>query len=155
MLLTFLSTVAGLLAPFLSDLPAIIRSGQENKYKLEMAKLNLRAQQAGLDFEREKAITEAETRQLEAIYTHDSGFKVPMWVDAFRALVRPLITIVFFGLFIAIEVTLLYAAIQHGVPIDIAFGALWTPEVSSIFGTILGFWFGNRALSRAKASKSA
>ena len=67
--------------------------------------------------------------------------------------VRPIITYCFFGLFCAIEVTLLMQALEEGNNIAESLNILWDDDTKAIFAGIISFWFGSRAIDKSRQIK--
>ena len=63
---------------------------------------------------------------------------------------RPVITYLFFGLFVLIEITLLREAIKTGMDVSSAIQILWDEDTKAIFAAIVSFWFGSRAIDKAR-----
>ena len=69
-----------------------------------------------------------------------------------QASVRPVITYLFMFTFLAVEGGIIYSLMTtQGADWVTALQAAWTDEVMAIFSAILSFWFGNRAMSKARA----
>ena len=65
---------------------------------------------------------------------------------------RPVITYLFFALFAAVKGTLIYALIANqNVEWTVAIQTAWDDDTAAIFSAIMAFWFGNRAMSKARA----
>ena len=72
------------------------------------------------------------------------------WTSALQKSVRPIITYAFFGLFSVIEVTLLMSALENGTDFREAIQLLWDEDTKAIFAAIISFWFGSRAVEKAR-----
>lgn len=78
------------------------------------------------------------------------------WVDALSGSVRPMITYAFFTLYVLVKCAqfsiLLSPALpwQNNLSVAQALVSLWTEEDIAIFSAIMAFWFGSRALMKAK-----
>ena len=76
-------------------------------------------------------------------------------VNGLRGSVRPVITYLFFALFAGVKVTLIYALIANqNVEWTVAIQTAWDQDTAAIFSAIMAFWFGNRAMSKARASRN-
>ena len=71
-------------------------------------------------------------------------------ISGLQKSVRPVITYAFFGLFATIEITLLMNALEMGTPFNEAIQLLWDDETKAIFAAIISFWFGSRAIEKAR-----
>lgn len=62
--------------------------------------------------------------------------------------IRPIITYVMFGAFIAFKFMTYHDAVSRNAdPLQIL-PVVWNPETMTILSTIVSFWFGNRAMER-------
>ena len=70
------------------------------------------------------------------------------WVAALSALVRPMVTYVLFGMYVAFKISLIVYAMQSGGSwIDIA-KTHWTPDDFAMLNMILTFWFLGRSIEK-------
>ena len=69
-------------------------------------------------------------------------------MNALRGSVLPVITYLFFLLFAGIKRSIVYAMIAHQ---NIDLMNVWDDETTAIFSGMMAFWFGNRAMSKARA----
>ena len=72
------------------------------------------------------------------------------FVSAIQKLVRPLITYAFFGLFAAVEISILVKVMESGAEFSDAIQYLWDDETQVMFATVMTFWFGNRVFEKLK-----
>ena len=73
------------------------------------------------------------------------------WVDALAGTVRPVITYAFFALFAAVKGSALYVLIAvEGMLLAQALPQIWDPETQALFAAVMSFWFGQRALAKAR-----
>ena len=94
----------------------------------------------------------ADIVEAQAIYAHDANLDSGKFVNALRGSVRPVITYAFFILFCTIKGVTLYAMVTtSGMDLSAGMLAIWDPETRAIFSAIVAFWFGNRAMSKARA----
>ena len=97
------------------------------------------AQEMGLH-EEQKALLEHDTA-----ISRGEGF-----MSALQKSVRPVITYAFFILFTTIEITLLREAVNDGMSLTQALNILWDDDTKAIFAAIISFWFGSRAIEKAR-----
>ena len=72
------------------------------------------------------------------------------FISGLQKSVRPVITYAFFGLFATIEITLLLEALEKGTDFSEAITLLWDDETKAIFAAVISFWFGSRAIEKAR-----
>jgi hypothetical protein len=95
---------------------------------------------------------QADIVESQSIYSHDSNLDSGKFVNALRGSVRPIITYAFFILFATVKGVTLYTMVsQEGVDLAAGLVAVWDSETQAIFSAIIAFWFGNRAMSKARA----
>ena len=90
---------------------------------------------------------QAEIKETEGLYKHDS-MDAGGFINALRGSVRPVITYVFFGLFVAIKVTALISLMDAGNDLGRSLSLIWDDATSGLFAAIISFWFGGRAVSK-------
>lgn len=126
-----------------------------NAQQLAMAQLQLEATKAGKALEIDLANSQADIRQAEHIYGFASGASGYKFVDALAVFVRPYVTIVFFHLWIFLEVCLVIYGINSGYDLGQLVKLVWSDETAGIFGAIMGFWFGDRMMMRGQQRVAA
>lgn len=70
------------------------------------------------------------------------------WVSALSALVRPGITYVLFGLYVAVKLTAIIYAINSGAEWHDVLRINWTNEDFAMLNMILTFWFLGRSIEK-------
>jgi len=137
-----------------SVVPAItdhFKTKANNKFELEkMGKMaELRA--AGFDQEFRMYETKADDNEHDRLVQHDISINQGTgFIAGLQKSVRPIITYCFFGLFCAIEVTLLMQALEEGRSISDSLNILWDDDTKAIFAAIISFWFGSRAIDKSR-----
>lgn len=146
------SIVGGLfrLAP---ELFRLFDKVNERKHELNMFKLQTDLEKQRGEFKVEERYVDFSVEQVKAIgeaykeqaATAASSYK---WVSALSALVRPVITYVIFGLYVAFKVTMMIYAYTLGVPWDAVMTNAWTVEDFGMLNMILTFWFLGRTIEK-------
>ena len=146
------SILGGLVGLGGSVVPAILdykNKQKERSHVEEMRKIEMDALKLGHAFQLEQTEIGAAQTETAAVYAHDQSLSEGggPFIRSMRASVRPIITYVFFILYIAVKICAIYTAwwIQS-VPLAPALMALWTENDAALFATIMGFWFGQRSL---------
>jgi hypothetical protein len=86
-----------------------------------------------------QAAFEGQTKEAAASYR---------WVAALSALVRPMVTYILFGMYVAFKITIIVHAVNSGANwIDIARNH-WTPDDFAMLNMILTFWFLGRSIEK-------
>ena len=135
-----LSILGSLLGFASSAVPAITDSfarKTDNKHELDKMKLMAELKAAGYDHDLKVY------EQMGADKEH----------DRLQKSVRPVITYAFFILFATIEITLLLEALEKGTDFSEAINLLWDDDTKAIFAAIISFWFGSRAIDKARRVK--
>lgn len=127
----------------------------EREHELKMFTLQTDLEKMRGEFRMEERYVEHSTAQLDAI---QAAFKEQSttasasypWVAAASALVRPMVTYVLFGLYVALKVTTMTYAISGGAPWLEVIRNNWTVDDFAMLNMILTFWFVGRAIEKYK-----
>ena len=147
-MISLLGSLLGFATCFAPKAIDVFKDGQDHKQKLELMRLQMEMAEKGTTLKLQELNAEADIAETKGIYAHDQSLDGGGFVNALRASVRPVITYLFFGLFITIEVCTLIALLNSGADLVDALPKLWNDETMAIFAAILSFWFGNRAVSK-------
>lgn len=110
--------------------------------EIDLAKTNIQAK-------KDLADIAASLREGNSVRDHDSSLDDTGFVGGLRASVRPVITYSFFLLFMVIKGISIYQLVVVGnIPAVEALPLIWDENTQAIFGAILGFWFGSRAIEK-------
>jgi hypothetical protein len=154
MLLALLSPLLGAAVNLLPNILGYFERQQANKHEIELTKLKLdvaiQTAQLGIDLEEAKA----DAQEGQSLRTHDSTLDGGKFINALRASIRPVITYVFFALFVAIKVSAAYVMLSNGADVPTMLNAVWDEETIALFGAIMGFWFGSRTIERLSGNIS-
>ena len=150
--------IIGILGALTGLVPAVMQwltLKANNAQQLAMAQLQLEAQKEGVALQVDLANAQADIRQADAIYNFANGSSGNRFVDALAVFVRPYITIVFFHLWVLLEVFLFIYGVNSGFDLGQLVKLLWSDETAGIFGAIMGFWFGDRMMLRGQQRMAA
>lgn len=147
-----LALLAPLIGIFGSIIPSIMKffeRRQELKYELQLTQLKIDAALKQAQIQVDVENIRADVEEGKSIRTHDSDIVYNGFFSALRASVRPVITYVFFTLFVAVKVAAAYVMLSSGQDVPTMLKAVWDIETMSLFSTIIAFWFGTRTLEKA------
>ena len=137
-----------------SVVPAItdhFKQKRQQKFELEKMKTMAELRKAGYDHELRAFEAQASDKEHDRLIQHDISINQGTGIIAgLQKSVRPVITYCFFGLFAVIEVTLLMEALEKGTDFAEAIHILWDDDTKAIFAAIISFWFGSRAIDKAR-----
>lgn len=135
---------------------------RKDELKYETQLLSLKAKYAEQETNNKISIIQAESIATEgkSLRDHDSSLmSESAFITDLRASVRPVVTYFFFALFIFMKLVTIMSFIKYNVQTDMLGNALawaeimpliWDQDTSSIFGAIVGFWFGSRQIEKAR-----
>lgn len=148
MLLALLSPILGIVGSLLPSLLRMFERSQEIKGEIELTKVRLDAalQQAQIGYAIESV--KADVAEGQSVRDHDSAIDGGKFLNALRASIRPVITYLFFLLFVAVKVAAAYTMIVNGSSIPLMLEAVWDMETMALFSTIIAFWFGSRVIEK-------
>jgi hypothetical protein len=152
-----LSLLGSLLGFAGSAAPAVMdhfKSKQNNKLELDKMRLHAELRKEGYDYDMKMFDKQAADNEHQRLIAHDTAIMQSTgWTSVLQKSVRPVITYAFFALFATIEITLLMNALEMGTPFDQAIQLLWDEDTKAIFAAIISFWFGSRAVEKARSKR--
>ena len=147
-LLTLLSPFFGILGSLLPNIVQIFAKREEYKHDIDLleaqSKFAVQQAQASLDIENVKA----DALEGQSIYDHDKSIDGGKFINALRASIRPVITYLFFFLFVTVKIAAASVMINKGLSIPDMLSAVWDQPTMALFSTIVAFWFGARTLEK-------
>ena len=147
-MISLLGSLLGFGTSFMPSILDFFKQAQAHKQKLEMMKLQSELLEKKSALRLQELDKQAEIKEVEGLYKHDASLDGGKFVNALRSSVRPVITYIFMGLFIAVEVSIIVKFMETGGDWTEAVNLLWSDEVAGLWSAILAFWFGNRAISK-------
>jgi hypothetical protein len=154
-MITGIVAILGALSGMVPSIMQWLTLKANNAQQLAMAQLQMQAAKEGGALQVDLANAQADIRQADHIYEFASGASGNRFVDALAVFVRPYITILFFHLWILIEICLVIYGINSGYDLGQLAKLVWDDNTSAIFGAIMGFWFGDRMMLRGNQRMAA
>ena len=145
---TLISTFLGILSGVAPAVVNVWLQKVQLAHEKELLNMRMEAAARGLEFSMFIEDIRAGYKEGESLRLHDSSLSGNVFIETLRASVRPVITYLFFGLFMAVEASAAYVMLASGFDVPTMLAAIWNNETMSIFGAIMGFWFGSRAIER-------
>jgi len=150
-MLTLLGSLLGFISSAFPDLLRLWQDHQDRKHELAILDRQMEQMRLGHTQRLEEIAVEADIAESKVLYRHDSRPSGVKWVDGLRASVRPVITYAFFLLFTTVKTSALYVLItDQGLTVIQALPQIWDPETQALFAAVMSFWFGQRALAKAR-----
>jgi len=150
-MIALLGSVLGFGTSFLPQILGFFQEKQAHKNKLEEMKLRGELQAAGVNLELQVLDKKAEIAETKALYEYanpSGGFAAGL-----SASVRPVITYMFFAVFMASKAVILLKVMEQGGDWQEAVPLMFDEETQGLFAAIMSFWFGNRAVSKHLGKK--
>jgi len=151
-MISLLGTLMGFGTSIIPEILGFFKQKQADKHELNM--LEAKAQYADQisKLKIQELDAEAEIAETKGLYEHDRSIDAGGFINSLRGSVRPIITYLFFLMFASVKGTMIYAMIANqNLDWTIAIETAWDNETAAIFSAIIAFWFGNRAMSKARA----
>ena len=150
-MITLLGALLGFVSSCFPELLKLWQDKQDRKHELAIIDRQMDQAKLGHGHRLEEIAVTADIQESLALLKHDSQPSGVSWVDGLRASVRPVITYAFFLLFTTVKCCALYVlVVKQGVDFVSALPQIWDPETQALFSAVMSFWFGNRALAKAK-----
>lgn len=150
-MITLLGSLLGFGTSFLPQILEFFKAKQAHKDKMEEMKLQGELAAAGVHLQMQVLDKQAEIEETKAIYNYanpSSGFAAGL-----AASVRPIITYLFFALFMATKVVIMLKVIEDGGEWMVGVDLMFDEETKALFAAIISFWFGNRSVSKFMGKK--
>ena len=148
---TILGSLTGFGGSVLPSVMNYFTDKQNSKTKIEELKIQAELMKQGTELDLQKFNARAADDEHARLIEHDIAMqKDTGFMAGLRKSVRPVITYMFFGLFVAVEGVMIWSALQSGSDVTNVMNEVWDDETQAIFAAIISFWFGSRALEKAK-----
>lgn len=146
MMLALISTVLGFLTSVVPPLVGYYDRKQRNEHELEKLKIQIEILDKNLDITKFNEGVKAVVQEGISLRDHDSVITSNEYINILRASVRPVITYLFFFLFIGVKVAAATLMFEKGYDAFNVLEVIWDDYTVSIFGAVIGFWFGTRSM---------
>ena len=125
----------------------------QRERELALAKEGFIAQAAVEEIKTEQIAMQTQTQERLAMYKHDSSLADggSRWVINLRASVRPVVTYLFVGLLIVVDVAGIWYAYSTGIAFAEAMEIVFSDDDLAMLAAILSFWFGSQAWNKRQA----
>jgi len=154
-MLSLLGTLLGFGTSIIPSILDVFKEKSRRAADLEELKLRAELQARGIDLNIKQLQAQAEVEEAKvnaaeaaAIYAHDASLKGGSFIESMRSSVRPVVTYIFFALFVTIKICALIAYMRSGIGFVDSIPKLWDEETAGLFSAVVAFWFGNRAFSK-------
>ena len=145
-MIALLGSALGFGTSFLPQVLGFFQKKQDHKNRIEELKLQGELASLGVIHDIQKLDKQAEISETKALYGYAnprSGFAAGL-----SASVRPVITYLFFGLFLAVKAVILLKALEDGGNWKDAVPLMFDTETQALFSAIIAFWFGQRSVNK-------
>ena len=150
-MISLLGTLLGFGTSIVPEVLGYFKQKQANEQELNMLEAKAKYASQLSELKLKELDAEADIQETKSIYEHDRTIDASPFIDSLRGSVRPVITYLFFLMFICVKGVLMYALIANqNLDWTVAIEMAWDPETQAIFSAIIAFWFGNRAMSKAR-----
>ena len=160
-MMTLISTLLGFASGGLPKVLDFVQDRGDKKHELALmaasrereialAKEGFIAQARVEEIKTEQIAMQTQTQERLGMYKHDMkiGEGASTWVINLRASVRPVVTYLFVGLLIVVDVAGIWYAYSTGVPFASAMDMVFSDDEMSILAAIIAFWFGSQAFAK-------
>jgi hypothetical protein len=122
----------------------------QRERELALAREGFVAQARVEEIRTEQIEMQTQAQEKLAIWKHDSKLAEggSTWVINLRASVRPVVTYIFVGLLVVVDVAGIWYAYSTGVAFAEAMDLVFSSEEMAILSAIISFHFGGRAFSK-------
>lgn len=150
-MIALLGSLLGFGTSFLPQVLDFFKQRQEHKNKLELLELQGELAARGASLQLNILDKKAEVEETKAIYNYanpSGGFSAGL-----AASVRPIITYLFFALFMATKVVIMIKVIEQGGDWKEGVDLMFDAETQGLFAAVISFWFGQRSVAKFMGKK--
>ena len=152
-MISLLGSLLGFGTSIIPEVIGIFKQKQADAHQLKMleAKAKYADQMSKLKIAELDA--QAEIEETKGLYEHDKSIDSGAFINGLRGSVRPVVTYLFLLAYLTTKGVMIYAMIAiQDLDWTAAIDMAWREETDGvIFSAIISFWFGNRAMSKARA----
>ena len=122
----------------------------QREREIALAKEGYIAQARVEEIKTEQITMQTQAQEKVAMWKHDMkiGEGASTWVINLRASVRPVVTYLFVGLLITVDIAGIWYAYSTGVAFADAMNQVFSDDEMSILAAIIAFWFGSQAFNK-------
>ena len=122
----------------------------QREREIALAKEGFIAQARVEEIKTDQIAMQTQAQEKLAMWKHDMkiGEGASTWVINLRASVRPVVTYLFVGLLIVVDVAGIWYAYSTGVAFSVAMDMVFSDDEMAILAAIISFWFGSQAFSK-------
>jgi hypothetical protein len=150
-MIALLGSLLGFGTSFLPQVLGFFQEKQAHKNRLDEMRLRGELAAQGVNLELQVLDKKAEIEETKAVYSYanpSGGFSAGL-----AASVRPVITYLFFALFMASKAVVMVKVMEQGGDWTQSVELMFDDETKALFAAIISFWFGNRAVSKYMGKK--
>jgi hypothetical protein len=160
-MLSLISSLMGFAAGGLPKVLDFVQDRGDKRHELAMMAANREreialaregfvAQARVEEIKSEQVAMQTQAQEKLAMWKHDMkiGEGASTWVINLRASVRPVVTYLFVGLLIVVDVAGIWYAYSTGVAFAEAIEVIFSDDEMAILAAIISFWFGSQAFNK-------
>jgi hypothetical protein len=160
-MLSLISSLMGFAAGGLPKVLDFVQDRGDKRHELAMMAANREreialaregfvAQARVEEIKSEQVAMQTQAQEKLAMWKHDMkiGEGASTWVINLRASVRPVVTYLFVGLLIVVDVAGIWYAYSTGVAFAEAIEVIFSDDEMAILAAIISFWFGSQAFQK-------
>ena len=152
-MISLLGSLLGFGTSIIPEITGIFKQKQADEQELRMLEARAKYADQMSKLKVAELDAKAEIEETKGLYEHDRSIDAGNFINALRGSVRPVVTYLFLLAYLATKGVMIYAMIAvQNLDWTVAIDMAWREETDGvIFSAIISFWFGNRAMSKARA----
>ena len=140
-MLALLGSLAGFFSSFIPEVFHFLKDKKDKEHELKLINLQIEVLKTGHNSRLEEIQIQADVQDSKYLYQYAAHQTSKVkWIDGLSASVRPMITYIFFLLYVYLKIISFLHTGQMAL--------IWTDEDQGIFCAVIGFWFGHRAFGK-------
>ncbi len=152
-MISLLGSLLGFGTSIIPEVIGIFKQKQADSHQLKMLEAKAKYADQMSKLKVAELDAQAEIEETKGLYEHDKSIDAGGFINGLRGSVRPVLTYMFVLAYLSTKGAMIYAMIAvQDLDWTAAIDMAWREETDGvIFSAIISFWFGNRAMSKARA----
>ena len=152
-MISLLGSLLGFGTSIIPEVIGIFKQKQADAHQIKMLEAKAKYADQISKLKVAELDAQAEIEETKGLYEHDKSIDAGGFINGLRGSVRPVVTYLFLLAYLTTKGVMIYAMIAiQDLDWTVAIDMAWREETDGvIFSAIISFWFGNRAMSKARA----
>lgn len=142
------STLLGLVTGAIPELVSLFNKKQDHSFELKKLEMESKYATQRSSNRIQELNIEADISEGKSLRDHDASIDGGKFINALRAIIRPLLTLLFFFAWLTVKGLVLWNGLSNDISPIALLPIIWDEDTNVIFFSIIGYWFGTRGMEK-------